>query len=100
MLCEGMVREKVARYDAKLRRQSCNRVRYTEEITPDGREHVEAHVDMAAAKEYIAAGNGWRKLLPYCHMNEGQRIRAALAKDKLEMRLDSKHGQTTLKVVA
>lgn len=104
-LCEGVIREKVARYDAKLRRQSGNRFRYTWEMTIDGREVVACHIDMAAAKEYVARLPDCRILLPWSRMNDGERIRAKLAREQLEVRLNVKHVRDgvvlgSLKVVA
>lgn len=100
MLCEGVVREKVERYEDKLRRQSGNRFRYTWEVTIDGREEVKAHVDGAAAKEYRDRLPEHRILLPWSRMSEGERTRARLAKDHLEMALEVKHGTVKLEVVA
>jgi hypothetical protein len=100
MLCEGVVKEKVERYETKLRRQSGNRFRYTWEATIDGREVVNAHVDGDEAKAYRDRLPEHRILLPWSRMSKGERIRARLAKEQLEMRLDAKHGEVTLKVVA
>lgn len=100
MLHEGVVREKVERYEEKLRRQSGNRFRYTWEATIDGREVVACHIDMPAAKEHVARLPEHRILLPWSRMNDGERTRARLSRDKLEMALDAKHGEIMLKVVA